>query len=112
MKIYYNKKEIEVPVRSVSGFGKISGLMFRSRETENLLFDLERESRMAIHSYFVFFPFLAVWLDGENRVLEFRKVRSFTFSVSPEKKFRKLVEIPINSENEGIIEFLVGRRKV
>lgn len=112
MKIYYKNKSIEVSVKKVSEIGKISGLMFKSRNTDCLLFLNKRDSRMAIHSWFVFFDFLAVWLDENNKVIEFRRVKPYTFLVKPEKKFRKLIEIPMNSKNRRIIEFLVGKRKI
>jgi len=111
MRIHYNNKKIEITVRKVNFFGKVFGLMFKSVETENLLFENSFDSRMAIHSWFVFFDFLAVWLDSRNRVVEVKKVKPFTFLVKPEKNFRKLIEIPLNNRNRRIIDFLVGKKK-
>jgi len=112
MKISHNGRRLEIPVKKVSEIGKIIGLMFKSRETESLLFENSFDSKWAIHSFFVFFDFLAVWLDSDDKVLEIRKVRPFTFHVFPKKEFRKLIEIPINSKNNKIAGFLVGERKV
>jgi len=75
-------------------FRKFTGLMFRTRKTKPLLFEFKKDTRMAIHSFFVFFPFKAIWLDKENRIIEQRTVKPFTFCARPRKAFRKLIEIP------------------
>jgi uncharacterized membrane protein (UPF0127 family) len=80
--------------KRVSGLGMILGLMFRTRKTSPLLFEFKKDTKMAIHSFFVFFPFKAIWLDEKNRIIEQKLVRPFTFSVKPKKPFRKLIEIP------------------
>jgi len=110
MIINYKNKKIEVPVKKVSFFGKFSGLMFRGKNISNLLFDFKKNSILAIHSYFVFFDFLAVWLDADNNVLETEIVKPFRISICPKMPFMKLVEIPFNEKNIRIIEFFVGKR--
>lgn len=112
MKLHYKNKTIEIPVRKVSELGKISGLMFKTRDTDNLLFDFDKETNMSIHSFFVFFPFLAIWLDKNNSVVDFKIVRSFRLRVKSKKFFRKLVEVPFNDKNMKIINFFVGVRKI
>jgi len=108
MEIHFGRKKLNVEVRKLGFFGKIRGLMFRSNGSESLLFG----EAGAIHSLFVFFPFLAVWLDGENRVVASEVVKPFTMRVLPKKRSTKLVEIPINERNREIVEFLVGGKKV
>jgi uncharacterized membrane protein (UPF0127 family) len=103
-------KNIEIPVRKMGFFGKIKGLMFKSSR-ENLLFDFSSDTRIKIHSFFVFFPFLVVWLDKKNKVLEWKIVKPFTVAVSPKKPYRKLVEVPLNKKNTKIIEFFVGKER-
>tara|TARA_Y100000296_G_scaffold84834_1_gene119220 strand:- start:7619 stop:7957 length:339 start_codon:yes stop_codon:yes gene_type:complete len=112
MKITYNKKKINIPVKKVSKLRKITGLMFRKRITNNLLFLFNKSSNMNIHSYFVFFNFLAIWTDNKNNVIDKKIVKPFTLSVKPKKSFHKLIEIPINEKNEKIIHFFVGGRKI
>jgi uncharacterized membrane protein (UPF0127 family) len=74
---------------------KISGLMFKKRKkAEPLLFKFRKQTRMAIHSYFVFFPFTAVWYN-KNKIIEVKKVNPFTFNIRPKKYFTQLLEIPI-----------------
>lgn len=110
MEINYKNKKIDVSVRKVSFVGRFTGLMFRSKNTDNLLFDFGKEIKIAIHSVFVFFRFLAVWLDEENNVLELKIVHPFKLYICPKKSFFRFVEIPINNRNKKIIEFFVGKR--
>ena len=80
--------------KKVKGLGMISGLMFRTRKTSPLVFEFKKDTRMAIHSFFVFFPFKAIWLNSENKIIAQKIVKPFTFCVRPRKQFRKLIEIP------------------
>ena len=111
MNVNFDGKSIEVSASSVGSFGKVMGLMFRS-SSGNLLFEFERDVRQAIHSWFVFFPFLAVWLDSNNDVIESRIVRPFSSYVIPKKSFRKLLEIPLNTQNKKFVDFFVDKGKV
>jgi hypothetical protein len=54
----------------------------------------------------VFFPFVAIWLDDKNKIIDLKVVKSFNFSVSPNKSFCKLVEIPINNKYKKIVKLL------
>ena len=81
-------------VKKVRGIKKYRGLMFKSRKTPPLLFEFDEDTDIAIHSWFVFYSFLALWLDKNNNVLEGKIIRPFKSSVQPYKKFRKLIEIP------------------
>lgn len=80
--------------KRVNELGMILGLMFRTRKTCPLLFEFKKDVRIAIHSFFVFFPFKAIWLDENNEIIEQKLVKPFTLSVRPKKPFRKLIEIP------------------
>lgn len=104
MKVLSNGRNIEISVRKAGFFGKAVGLMFKTSSTNNLLFEFYEDCRLAIHSYFVFFPFLILWLDEKNKVVESKVVYPFTISVYPKKLFRKIVEIPFNCKNKKIIE--------
>jgi uncharacterized membrane protein (UPF0127 family) len=110
MIIKYKNKNIEVSAKKVSFFGKFIGLMFRRKNYSNLLFEFRKSSIVAIHSFFVFFDFLAVWLDDKNNVLEFKLVKPFSLNICPKLHFTKLLEIPINDANKRIIEFFVDKR--
>ncbi len=107
MKIRFNNKNIEIKkLKKLSFFGKFKGLMFSRRENANaMLFEMRKPCKRAIHSLFVFFPFLAVWLDNKN-IVEMKIIKPFTFYASPSKKFSRLIEIPINNRYKKIIELL------
>lgn len=87
-----------------------SGLMFRSSRTQPCLFEFNKPSRFKITSLFVFHTFAAVWLDNKNKILDIKIVNPFTFEISPEKPFNKLLEIP--SGNKNFIFFNPRRRKI
>ena len=104
----YKNKKIKVNLKTCNLFGMFRGLMFRRREKAPmlLLFNFKKSLRMKIHSYFVFFDFVAVWLDDKNNVLEIKKVKPFRFLVLPKKPFNKLIEIPFSKRYEKIIKIL------
>ena len=104
IKVGLGKKKFDVNARELSEFEMFFGLMFKTKESENLLFD--KKGRWAFHSFFVFFPFLALWLDEKNKVVDSKIVKPFSFFVMSRKEFAKLVEIPINVRNESIISLL------
>jgi len=112
MKIKYQGKTIEIDVKSTSFLGKISGLMFRTQQTHNLYFEFPTTESAAIHSYFVFFPFMALWLNEDDEIVDFQTVKPFTFLAKPRKPSRKLIEIPLNKENEKIVNLFVGKGKI
>ena len=105
MIINYKAKKIKLRVKKIKGFRKYLGLMFKSKESENLLFEFDKEVNVSFHSIFVFFPFLIIWLDSKNRVLDFRIAKPFTFCIGTKKKFRRLVETPLNVRNKKILRF-------
>ena len=112
MKITYKRRKIEVIARNVSGLGRLRGLMMKHGKTSNLLFDFGKPVRYSLHSFFVFFKFLVVWLDENNKVVDFKIAKPFSFYINTDKNFVKILEIPINQKNKKIIKFFVGRRKV
>ena len=105
--IGFNSKKVSLEVKSTSFFTRFSGLMFRSKNTGNLIFDFSYLARWPIHSLFVFFPFLAIWLDNKNKVLDFKIVKPFCLNIAPNTKFKKLIEIPVNKKNQEIIKIFI-----
>jgi len=85
--------------------------MFRSKNTNNLLFDFDRDVTTSITSFFVFFPFLAVWLDGNNKVVDSRIINPFQLSVRPKNNFRRIIEVPLSESTEEIIKFFLGKEE-
>ena len=110
MKIKKEGRTIDIGnVKKVNLFGEVIGLMFSRREKANsLLFEFKKPTKMKIHSYFVFFPFIAIWLDEENNILDLREIKPFKTSNGIKKPYCNLIEIPINEKNKRIIGLLVG----
>ncbi len=105
MEIIYNKKKIEIPIKKSLG---IRGLMFRRKNNAPILLF---ENVGALHSFFVFFPFIALWLDKNNNVVDLKIVKPFTLIVKSEKKSKKIIEISINKYHDDICYSLgVSRR--
>ncbi len=106
MKIKKDGRIIDIgKVKKVNCFGEVVGLMFCRREkADSLLFEFKRSTKMKIHSYFVFFPFFAIWLDKDGEILALKEVKPFKINIGIRKSFSKLIEIPINNKNKNIIE--------
>ena len=111
MIVFYKNKKIKINVRKVSFFGKFLGLMFKSRNTDNLLFPFEKGVNVGLHSFFVFFSFLILFIDDKNRIKEYRIVKPFLPYVRARNKFRKVIELPLNNKNSEIIGFFVGKER-
>ena len=109
MIFYFKNKKLETEEKEAKGIWRVFGLMFKTKNTKNLLFNFPRRTKMAIHSFFVFFPFLAVWLDEKNEIIEMKIVAPFTPHIKPSKKYNKLIELPLNNKNKKILEILVGK---
>lgn len=106
-------KVVEIPEIVVcSGFDKVRGLMFSSKENAHaLLFNFDNDTSAPIHSFFC--PqFLAIWLDENNKIVDYKVVSPQRFSVAPSKPFRKLIEIPINKKYSAIVDFILDIGKV
>lgn len=108
---YKKKKKISVQAEHTSFFGKYRGLMFRRAKKAPILhFDFVKAGRHAIHSYFVFFDFVAVWLDSKNKIISCELIRPFrTLIVSPAKT-TTLIEIPCTSKNHTLIRGIVDKK--
>ena len=111
MKIIYYNKKIKLDAKKVSFFAKFIGLMFKSSNTENLLFEFKDNSKAGLHSFFVFFPFLVLWLGRGNKVVDYKVCLPFRWRISTEKPFVKVIELPFNNKNRKIVDFFVGKER-
>ncbi|HVY01803.1 MAG TPA: hypothetical protein VHA12_03505 [Candidatus Nanoarchaeia archaeon] len=102
----HGNKEILLDLRQEKGLMRGIGLIFKTKNTENLLFEFRKPSKVAITSLFVFFPFLAVWLNEKKEVIEVRKITPFKLSITPKHDSKYLIEIPLNSSNLKLVESL------
>jgi len=113
MELKDGSRKIGIPnVKKVSELGKVRGLMFRRREKcSALLFEFKKPTTMKIHSCFVFFPFVAIWLDENNKIIEKKIVKPWKISISPSVEYyRKLLEIPFNKFYSSKVKNLVGQK--
>jgi len=101
----YRGKKVSLNCRECGFFS--FGLMFRSRKTAPCVFEFDAPTDFKISSLFVPFPFIAVWIGDDGRVMEKRIVKPFTLSVKSKKPYYTLVEIPLNKINSKIIDSLV-----
>ena len=107
--LIYKKRKISFEVLKVPWWYEGIGLMFsRRKKASALIFNLRKSSRMAIHSWFVFFPFVAIWLDKNKKIISIKEIRPFRFRILPSVKFEYLIEIPKNEKYDEIMNFLVG----
>lgn len=105
----YKKRKFQIKAKKLSEFGKFIGLMFSSRENAKaLLFEFKNSGKIDFHSFFVFFPFLAVWLDNKNNVLDVQIIKPFRINFSSGKPYSKLLEIPVNNTYRKVVRILVG----
>lgn len=100
----FNGKNISIKTKECNLLQKGIGLMFSRRENaENLLFAFKKKTNISIHSFFVFFPFIALWLDEGNKFVDLKIVKPFLPCISPSRKCKYLIEIPFNKKNRNII---------
>ena len=107
----YKGKKFSLKVEECKRANWGLGLMFKTRKTKPLLFNFGRQIDWALTSLFVFFPFLALWLDDKNNVTEMRVVKPFIPRIISKQPFSKLLEIPINDKNKELIRVIVGGSK-
>lgn len=104
----FKNKKIKLEAKFCNWFKRFFGLMFTRREkAEALLFDFKKPIKIAIHSCFVFFPFIAIWLDDKNKIVDLRIVKPFIVRTCSKKSFCKLIEIPINDKYREVVRFIL-----
>ncbi|RMD67651.1 hypothetical protein D6817_00860 [Candidatus Pacearchaeota archaeon] len=104
-KLKKGRTTLAVKVKQADGFARYIGLMFKKRSSNALLFKFQK-GRAAIHSLFVFFPFVAVWLDDKNNVKKVEVVKPFRLCVRGPREACALIEIPLSKRHEKILRKL------
>ncbi len=109
--VSFKRKKISIDVKKTGFFRKGFGLMFRSRNTSNLLFEFKDfvTWKGNLTSYFVFFRFLTLWVDNENKVIDSRVIEPFIFSIKQKNRFCKIIEIPLNRKNKKLISKFLSK---
>jgi len=105
----YKNKKFEINIKKLSKLGMIFGLIFvRRKKAKALLFDFQKPEKFSFTSLFVFFPFVILWLDKENNVIDMKKIKAFQWHISSVKQYYQVLEIPFNKDYFEILENLVG----
>jgi len=103
LKIILDGRKLSIPNVVNSGFYlKFKGLMFRREDRFQALLFSNSKNR-GIHSFFVFFKFLCVWLDDKNKVVDYKIVNPFNLYVKSSANFSKILEIPLNNSYKKIL---------
>jgi uncharacterized membrane protein (UPF0127 family) len=111
VKFNYMKKKISLEVRKVPKIFEGIGLMFSRRSTKPLIFSFKKPVNLKIHSWFVFYEFLALWFDENMKLIDKKVVKPFQVGILPSRKFKYLIEIPFHSNSDGVLDFLVGEER-
>ena len=105
----FNNRRVKIDAKKCNSVQKAVGLMFSRRQKARILFfEFQKNTTEAIHSFFVFYKFIAIWFDDAGEIIEKRVIRPFTLAARPKKPFKKLIEIPINNKYKSIVKLLVG----
>lgn len=75
---------------------QIRGLMFRSKPV-CILFDFHEEAIHPIHSLFVFFPFYAIYISKEKKILEKARIGPFQLLHKNSRAARYLLETDVKT---------------
>ena len=98
-------RQVSLEGHVIRGVERYTGLMFtRKNEAEILIFKFRKPTRLAIHSFFVFFPFMAIWLDEKGRITEKKKIQPFSPYIIPRKDFKTFIEIPLSRKYMKIVD--------
>jgi uncharacterized membrane protein (UPF0127 family) len=113
IKLKSRGREFEIEVERCESFSSQGrGLMFRSRETNALLFDFPDDAERSIHSLFVFFQFLAIWINKEGKIVGKKIVKPFRLHANPGKPFSRLIEIPFCEKYIETINYILGNENI
>ncbi len=80
--------------KEARGPNRVFGFMFK-KNPEPLFFKMKKPSLAPIHSFFVKRPFLAIWLDEEDKIIEFKIINPRQNNIRPSKPFKTLLEISL-----------------
>lgn len=109
-KLKLHGKEVVISdIEKMKGIGNFTGLMFKPKEQNALLFEFGK-GRRAIHSCFCK-PFLAIWLL-EGKIIDYRIIKPFCLSIIPKQDFDVLIEVPLNKKYADVVNFFIDGGKI
>lgn len=78
-------------------FSKFMGLMFSKKQDNALIFKFNKEHKISLHMFFVFYPIDVLFLDKDKIVVDKKEsFMPFTFCKSG-KKAMYAIELPVGS---------------
>ncbi|MBD3354504.1 DUF192 domain-containing protein [Candidatus Woesearchaeota archaeon] len=81
-----------------SKLGKARGLMFSKKK--NLMFVFDKEQKVPLHNFFVFFSIDVLFLDKDKKIVEIKKdFKPFSY-YNPKKKAKYVLEIAVNEDKK------------
>ncbi len=85
-------------IRCESFFSKAKGLMFSKKLKDScLLFIFDKERKISLHMFFVFFPIDVIFLNEKKEIVDIkRNFMPFTLYTS-KKPAKYVLEMPVNS---------------
>jgi len=73
---------------------KLLGLMFTLKADRALVFRFDKEKKVALHMFFVFYPIDVVYLNSDKKIVELKPyLRPFSVYF-PKNKARYVMELP------------------
>jgi len=85
---------------------KARGLMFSKKK--NLMFVFDKERKVSLHNFFVFFPIDILYLDDDKRIVEVKKnFMPFSYYM-PRNKAKYIVEIAIEEDKKE--DYKIGEK--
>ena len=90
MKIKINKKTVEFELCDTL-FKNFRGLMFSPKKNIILVAPRESKTHSSIHSFFVFYPFNAVFLNKNKEVVDHKRIAPFSM-YTPKRPAKYVLE--------------------
>jgi uncharacterized membrane protein (UPF0127 family) len=112
-KIYLKIKgeKILIKGKELNYLEQFIGLMFKKRnKADILIFNFKKPSIIRIHSLFVFFPFITIFLDEKKNLVDLKLIKPFKILYLP-KKIKTFIEIPLNKKNKIFISKILEKFK-
>jgi uncharacterized protein len=73
---------------------KARGLMFTRKKNRALVFLFDKEQKISIHMFFVFYPIDVLWLDKNKKVVQLKENLMPFLICKAQKNAQYLVELP------------------
>ena len=83
-----NGKTANIELSNVPFLRQGIGLMFTKKEkADALLFNFRRNTTTTLFSYFVYYPFIAIWLDENDKFIEMKSYKGYPFELITQEQW-------------------------